>query len=238
MCPICGGAGWVRMDVPVTDPNFGRIFPCDCRLAENEEQLRRELEVASNMEAFSEKTFAHFDPNVHSAARHAYNAAHEYAQNPAGWLLLCGPCGSGKTHLAASIANESIRIRRVKSVFMIVPDLLDYLRETFNPKSEVTYDERFEMIRSVPMLVLDDLGTENATTWAREKLYQIVNHRYNAQLPTVITTNQELELIDERIRSRILDVKLVTRVVLEGAPDYRRRGHPDTTKSRRRPSGR
>ncbi|MDQ3855941.1 MAG: ATP-binding protein, partial [Chloroflexota bacterium] len=225
VCPLCGGAGWVRMDVQVGDPNFGRLFPCDCRLAENEEHLRRELEALSNMEAFSDKTFESFDPAYHPAARSACTVAREYAQSPDGWLLLCGHCGSGKTHLAAAVANESIRVRRVKSIFMIVPDLLDYLREAFNPRSEVTYDERFETIRSVPLLILDDLGTENATTWAREKLYQIVNHRYNARLPTVITTNQELESIEERIRSRVSDASLVRRVVLD-APDFRRRGAP------------
>lgn len=229
VCPVCQGAGFLRMDVPVGDPNFGRLVPCDCRLAESDEQARRELEAASNMEAFAQKTLDSFDPAVHPAAQRAFEVARRYSEAPSGWLLLHGPCGSGKTHLSAAVANESIRRRR-KSLFMIVPDLLDYLRETFNPRSEVTYDERFEAIRSVPMLVLDDLGTENATTWAREKLYQIVNHRYNTQLPTVLTTNQDLESIDERIRSRICDAALVTQVLLD-APDYRRRGQK--TPSRR-----
>lgn len=230
-CPYCGGAGWLRMMAPVGDPNFGRLVPCDCRLAETEEQMRRELEVISNMEAFAEKTFESFDSGLHPNARRAFTAVKEYAENPMGWLLLAGPCGTGKTHLAAAAANESIRGRHVKSLFMIVPDLLDYLRETFNPKSEVTYDERFETIRSVPLLVLDDLGTENATSWAREKLYQIVNHRYNAQLPTVITTNQDMERIDERIRSRMSDVSLVRYVELD-LPDYRRRRQPATQRQR------
>ena len=63
------------------------------------------------------------------------------------------------------------------------------------PASATTFDERFDQVRNAPLLVLDDLGSQSNTPWAQEKLYQIFNHRYNAKLPTVITTNQELETI-------------------------------------------
>ncbi len=236
VCGMCGGAGFLRMDVPVGDPRFGMLVPCECRMAETEELALRELEALSNMEAFSEKTFEQFDTRVHPVAKEAFDKCKQYAEAPSGWMLLQGPYGSGKTHLAAAIANHSIRVCRLKSLFMIVPDLLDHLREAFNPNSDSTYDERFETIRSVPLLVLDDLGTENATTWAREKLFQVVNHRYNAQLPTVITTNQDLDLIDGRIQSRISDRTLVTRVMLEGVPDHRRGGQISTPRPRARTS--
>jgi DNA replication protein DnaC len=57
-------------------------------------------------------------------------------------------------------------------------------------------------------LVLDDLGTQSMTPWVREKLYQLFNHRYNAQLPTVITSADSLDEMDARIRSRMLDTRL------------------------------
>ena len=91
-------------------------------------------------------------------------------------------------------------------LFTIVPDLLDHLRSTFGPSSEVEYDERFETIRDVALLVLDDLGTENTTAWAREKIYQIINHRYNYQLPTVMTTNVWPHGIEPRVASRLAEV--------------------------------
>ncbi|TLN09806.1 ATP-binding protein, partial [bacterium] len=58
------------------------------------------------------------------------------------------------------------------------------------------------------LLILDDLGTQSASPWAREKLYQLFNHRYMARLPTVITTSSKMEDLDPRIRSRMLDSRL------------------------------
>ncbi|CAA9561457.1 MAG: Helicase loader DnaI [uncultured Thermomicrobiales bacterium] len=107
-------------------------------------------------------------------------------------------------------------------LFAVVPDLLDHLRATFDPGNAVAYDDRFEQIRNANLLVLDDLGTENTTPWAREKLYQIFNHRYNQRLPTVVTSNQDFKRIEDRVLSRILDTRL-TRYVHVDAEDYRRR---------------
>jgi DNA replication protein DnaC len=88
--------------------------------------------------------------------------------------------------------------------------LLDHLRATFSPNSTISYDKVFDEVRSTPLLILDDLTTQSATPWAKEKLYQILNHRYNAELPTVITTVDRLEEIDPRLRSRMLDERFCT----------------------------
>ncbi len=97
---------------------------------------------------------------------------------------------------------------RFPPLFIVVPDLLDHLRATFNPKSTVSYDHRFEEVRTTPLLILDDLGTQSMTPWVREKLYQLFNYRYNAELPTVITTANSLDEIDPRLVSRMLDTRL------------------------------
>ena len=67
------------------------------------------------------------------------------------------------------------------------------------------------------MLILDDLGTQNATAWAQEKLFQIFNHRYNAMLPTVVTTNLSLDRIDERLRMRLTDPAIARVYYVEAA---------------------
>lgn len=218
VCPICHGAGFLRMDAPVGDPNFGRLVDCECRMAEKEQRSLEELKKASNLDYFRELTFENFNQRV-AGVKEAYLAARQFAQDPSRWLLLMGGYGCGKTHLAAAIANEALQ-RRIPLYFAVVPDLLDYLRATFDPNSDVTYDQRFDKIRNVPLLILDDLGTENAKPWSREKLYQIINHRYNAKLPTVITTNQDLMQIDGRIASRITDQQLCTTIYVK-AEDYR-----------------
>jgi DNA replication protein DnaC len=113
--------------------------------------------------------------------------------------------GAGKTHLAAAIANERVRLGH-PGLLVVVPDLLDYLRAAFSPQGNISYDERFEEVRRAPMLVLDDLGTESATPWAKEKLFQLINYRYVARLPTVVTTALGVGELDTKIGIRFLDV--------------------------------
>lgn len=209
------------MDVPINHPNFGRIFPCECKVRDREERLIDDLRRLSNLDAFADHTFEAFEREA-EGIEDAYLEAVRYARNPHGWLFLHGNCGAGKTHLAVAIALAAMERQKLSVLFAVVPDLLDHLRATFDPGAGVAYDERFNAIRNAQLLVLDDLGTENTTPWAREKLYQIFNHRYNEQLPTVITSNQDFKRIEERVLSRILDTRL-TRYVHVDAEDYRRR---------------
>jgi DNA replication protein DnaC len=207
--------------VPVGHPNFGRIFPCECKVREREDKLIDDLRRLSNLDAFADRTFENFDHEIEGLSG-AYAAAVQYARNPHGWLFLHGNCGCGKTHLAVAIALHAMQRQKMSVLFAVVPDLLDHLRATFDPSAGVAYDDRFNAVRNAQLLVLDDLGTENTTPWAREKLYQIFNHRYNEQLPTVITSNQDFRKIEERVLSRLLDTRLTTYLHVD-APDYRRR---------------
>jgi DNA replication protein DnaC len=214
VCPICGGVGYLRRDVPVGHPDFGRAIPCQCKARALEEKRSVDLRQASDLGALARMTFEAFipegyalSPAISATLRSAYELALKFADNPQGWLLLRGAYGCGKTHLAAAIANRLLE-RGERVLFVVVPDLLDYLRATYRSDSAVSYDTRFESVRAVPILILDDLGTENLTSWAQEKLFQIFNYRYNAKLPTVITTNRKLEEIEPRVRSRLMDDKL------------------------------
>jgi DNA replication protein DnaC len=134
--------------------------------------------------------------------RQALAAAVEFAENPMGWLVLTGPSGSGKTHLAVAVANRCIE-RGQTTLFIVVADLLDHLRAAYSPDSPVSYDELFDQVRNAPVLALDDLGTQSTTPWAQEKLFQVINHRFNSALPTVITIRGSLSRLDEGLRTRM-----------------------------------
>jgi DNA replication protein DnaC len=230
-CPICKGAGWIRVDVPVGHPNFGRAVMCDCKMAEVQERNLRDLHAKSNLDALSHLTFETFDPSVPGVAD-ALAAAREFAQDPRGWLVFYGGFGAGKTHLAAAIAHELVK-GRTTVLFQVVPALLNEVRAAFNPGSTVQQHELFNAILRVNVLILDDLGEEHDTPWVREQLYLIFNHRYNYRLPTVVTTNRPLDAIDPRICSRMFD-RTLARTVQVDAGDFRHRELRD----RRRFTGR
>lgn len=232
LCPICGleaycgGLGVIRYDVSIDDPRFGKLFRCPNNPPEQDNQWHAKLREVGNLSSFADKSFSNFYVGLpmHSEAektslKYALNAATRFAQQPTGWMLIEGSYGTGKTHLAAAIGNA--RLEQGDAVlFITVPDLLDHLRATYSPTSDVTYDEMFERVRKAPLLILDDLGVENPSQWAQEKLFQILNYRHTAQMPTIITTNFNIDQLDPRIRSRLADTNLTHRITIS-APDYR-----------------
>jgi DNA replication protein DnaC len=211
ICPVCKGAGFVHPVLDSGKADFSRVVPCRCSKGQLRKKKTEYLEKYSNLGSLSQLTFDNLSPkgklpDAVSQERfaHVYQTAKAFADNPRGWLVLLGPSGAGKTHLACAIANH--RLKLGEPVFYIAAaDLLDHLRASFGPTSDITYDELFEQVKSVPLLVLDDLTLGSTGAWAKEKLEQLLHHRFNTRLPTVITTDIPVEKMDERLRGHLTD---------------------------------
>ncbi|HEY7801215.1 MAG TPA: ATP-binding protein, partial [Dehalococcoidia bacterium] len=220
-CPRCRGARFLRINVAPDHPDFGRAVPCSCARDESDRTRGDRLARYSNIGALSRLTFRSLISRGRSTVardqeryQRCVEDARAFAESPDGWIVLCGASGCGKTHIAAAVVNALLE-RGDPALFVVVPDLLDHLRAAYQPDADVRYDELFERVRSAPVLVLDDLGTQSPTPWAQEKLFQLVNHRFNARLPTIVTTNQLPEQMDERMRTRLTDASLARVYLLE-----------------------
>ncbi len=191
-----------------------------------QERLRR----YGQLSAYRDKTFAGFvtditggsyTQNVNASLSDAKQRAQQYARQPNGWVVFEGPYGCGKTHLAVAIANERLEQFGHQVIFVTAPDLLDFLRVSIRSDSDSGYDDYFERVRNVALLVLDDLGVENPSPWAKEKLFQLLNYRHVNRLGTVITTNTPFDELDPWLSSRMMDPRIVSLVRIN-APDFRR----------------
>jgi DNA replication protein DnaC len=222
ICPVCKGARFVHPLLSSGLPDYSRIVPCRCVEQDTDTKRQTRLQKYSNLGRLSRFTFTNLNPDgkIKDADGQEqfhliYDAAKNFAREPKGWLVITGPSGSGKTHLAVAIANECIA-RKIPAFYVTTPDLLDHLRASFSPGSELAYDEFFEQVRNAPLLILDDLGAQSSTPWAKEKLDQLLNHRYTSQIPTVIVSITPIEELEDRVRSRLTNTDFCRLVNIGG----------------------
>ena len=110
-------------------------------------------------------------------------------------IYLHGSFGSGKTYLIASLFNEMAK-KDVKSVLVYYPEFLRSLKSSFN----TTYSEQYDYIRKVPLLLLDDIGAENSSSWSRDEvLGPLLQYRMENNLPTFFTSNLTLEELEKSL---------------------------------------
>lgn len=135
-------------------------------------------------------------------------------------LLIVGPVGTGKTHLAVGVLREAYRLGS-SIAFAQVPQVLAEIRAGIGRGDEEAASQ-IEMYGEVSVLALDDLGSERVTDWVREQLFLIINRRYEEMLPTIITSNDSLEGLEAHVGQRIASrlAGMCIGVALDG-PDYR-----------------
>lgn len=196
-CPICHDMKFV---IPVANGVPARVVPCRCYeavlAAQREQSLLQNGRLPPGLQQMTFQTFVAASRNQSIALAHC----REFARDPQGWLLLTGKSGSGKTHLAAAVANT--RLAQQQPIrFSNTADLLDKIRSTYDSH---TYDDTFRAICDAPLLVLEDLGHENRTPWSQEKLYQLFSHRSLHRLAMMMTTSYKVTQLDGRIAGHLL----------------------------------
>ena len=197
-CPQCGGLG-------IIVAKDGSTTKCPCG-AWDEANVSRALAKARLPERYRKKTLDGFKVARGDKARAVLrDAAKSYAiafgRNEKG-LILRGVTGCGKTHLAVGILHEVLQ-RGYTGQYCNVTDLLTRLRESYSDESAEREGLILEEAGSVDLLVFDDLGAEMPTDWVRDRIYLILNRRYESARPVIVTTNCDDAELRERVGVRI-----------------------------------
>ena len=139
---------------------------------------------------FQQRTFEIFLQNT-AGRKQAYNTARHYAEHfsdavkSGEGLYIEGTCGTGKTHLAAAIALY-LAEREYSVVMRTSFDLFEEIKKAFDDPDRPDVAKAY---KECDLLIIDDLGKEQCTDWSLSVLYSIVNERYEAMRPTIVTTN-------------------------------------------------
>jgi DNA replication protein DnaC len=271
-CPTCHGSGWkivernasgaqaLSADKPggssAGEPKLVWAVPCDCTSGDRTD---RALAKARVPERYRHCDFDNFetDNEIEAASREQQGAwnrslaqaklivqrfAAEFPVGSEHGLLLMGPCGVGKTHLAVAALKEIV-LRGHSGLFYDYRELLKQIQDSYNAESQSTEMGVLEPVLKTEILVLDDLGSSKPSLWALETVGHILNTRYNEKRVTVLTTNfldteaspapmprvagmrapaiddSLTERVGQRIRSRLYEM---CRTVGISAPDYRK----------------
>ena len=175
---------------------------------ERDRRLRKKIEAAKIPARYAGLTFENYVQD--SGNKNAVNWAKYAVKNPAQSLFIYGESGTGKTFLAAIIAQELMKGGQ-SVLFVDTPSLLDNMRKTMN-KSDTTLEEIMAALQAADVLILDDLGVENPTAWVAERVYVIINARYNAQKPVIVTSNFTLDGLISRFADEITGTRIVSRL--------------------------
>jgi DNA replication protein DnaC len=250
-CPQCKGTGWKL--IARLDGAGNMAVPCECGVDERAEKVMERARIPKRYEHCDFESFAtdladgktwttQHEHSLKQGKLLAQGFVRDYPGTEKG-LLLMGPSGVGKTHLAVAALKELIR-RGHAGMFCDYRELLKEIQASYNPASESTEMGVLEPIRTVELLVLDDLGASKPSAWVLDIIGLILNARYNERRITVLTTNyfdepeapvpgarlpggqrvvvKEDTIADRigaRMRSRLYDM---CRIVEVYAPDFRR----------------
>jgi DNA replication protein DnaC len=184
ICPICNDTRWKTVDAD----GLETVVRCDCWREELSARLLKEARIPPRFGRSELETFEPDTDSQREALGRARNFVEQFPVVDKG-LLFHGPYGVGKTHLAVAILKAVIRKCGAKGYFFETPDLLRQVRNTYNNAVDETEMGVLGPVLKAELLVLDDLGTEKTSEWVQETLGLVINTRYNARRPTILTSN-------------------------------------------------
>lgn len=238
VCPICDGTGWKTVSA---SPN-ARVTRCHCRVQARSQALLLAARIPKRYEHCELSEFdTHYEgshPSQQKGLLEAQGFVEHYPVESTG-LLLIGPIGVGKTHLAVGIMKELILKKGIPCLFYDYRELLKQIQNSYNDSVKATELEVLRPVFETEVLVLDELGAVKPTEWVWDTVSLILNTRYNDNRTTIITTNFENkpagavsglrgasreetlgDRIGERMRSRLHEMCRIVR--LEGQ-DFRQK---------------
>ena len=253
-CTLCRGTGW-RL-VPRPDGVGGSVaVACDCGMQDRAMRVMDRARIPKRYEHCDFESYVtdladgkvwttQHAQSLKQAKLVAQGFIRDYPGASEKGLLLMGPSGVGKTHLAVAALKELLR-RGHQGIFCDYRELLKEIQASYNPASESTEMKILEPIRNTEILVIDDIGASKPSAWVLDIIGLVLNARYNERSVTILTTNyfdekpatepaprlpsgERVKVVKEdsledrigaRMRSRLYEM---CRTVEVFAPDFRR----------------
>jgi DNA replication protein DnaC len=188
-CPECNGTGWIRLSKGGTDG----VTRCDCFREARVLRLIASARIPARYAHCELKNFELNDKFTTKSLEFAKIAAEKFVDEyPAGspvGLLFMGQVGVGKTHLAVGIIQALIRRKAAQCMFRSFPELLKEIQNSYSPISESSELSLLSPVLEAEVLVLDELGSQNPSTWVKDTVTYILNYRYSENKVTIFTTN-------------------------------------------------